>query len=781
MKKTVNWIAWIIFWGMFIPVNAFCQTQDTISNWDGTTPAWTVSTGGSQTITNPHQEGINLSEHCFDVVSSNSLYDMMYMDLPEAVNFDLTPRFSLKIYAPSGGGNILLKFENSNNSASQQLLMTPVSGQWTNLIFDFTGKEYDNLTRMKIYFDYLGIAIGNHWLIDDVTRQMSQATDLQSNLPLVVINTFGLEIPDNPKITVHVGIIDNGPGNINHISDPFNNYNGWVGIEIRGQSTQLYPKKAYDFETRDELGDNLNVSLLGLPEDNDWILYAPYADKSMLRNTVSFDLGRKMNRYCSRTVYCELVINGDYKGVYVLMEKIKKSVDRVDIATLKPDEVTGNDLTGGYIIKVDKIDPDFVYDISGWKSNPSPAYPNAMDITFQYFYPDVEVIRNQQKTYIKEYITTAENTLCSSGFTDPDAGYNSYFDVPSFVDFMLMSEIAKEVDKYRYSTYFYKKKDSDGGKLFAGPVWDFNFGYGNVDYWEPGIDYTGWLYQMVEKVDWSIMFWWKRLMEDPYFRDLAKTRWVDLRQHEFSNTNVHAVIDSMAGYIDEAKERNFTRWPILGQYVWPNYDWENNTYADEVDYFENFLFSRISWMDYNLNGNVLQPWLSASAASNKINLHLNRDYFSRIVLKKEDFRLNDAPEGLVIQGVEFLNASECVLTFSIDVAEFHDLSVTLFEDAINTFQDLTSNKLGWLGIDNSTAQILDIKVFESFNQIHIQCDHPELLPDQVQILNTIGQTMGKFSIEKSTENTIMHQLKPGIYLVMINTEAGSQIRRLVVK
>ena len=151
-----------------------------------------------------------------------------------------------------------------------------------------------------------------------------------------------------------MGIIDNGFGNINSVNDAFNDYNGKISIEYRGSSSQSFPKKPYALETQDSIGNNNNVSLLGMPVENDWILYAPYTDKSLMRNFLTFDLGRKMRNYSPRTVYCELVVNGDYKGIYILMEKIKRDNDRVDIAKLDSNDVAGDSLTGGYIIKVDK-------------------------------------------------------------------------------------------------------------------------------------------------------------------------------------------------------------------------------------------------------------------------------------------------------------------------------------------------------------------------------------------------------------------------------------------
>jgi hypothetical protein len=711
------------------------------------------------------------------------MYDYMICDLAEPANFDIYPRYRIKVLAPFSGGNVTLKFENYNNTFSHEIVKTPVPGQWTDLEYDFSGLAYDDLTRMVIFPDFEGTSPGINWYIDDVLKEIDgipEPLELESNLPIVVINTFGVPIPDDPKITGHMGIIDNGPGLPNNLDDPFTNYDGYIGIEIRGQSSQMFPKHSYALETRDSAGENLNVPLLGLPEENDWVLYAPYSDKSMLRNIVSFELGRKMGNYCTRSVFCELIVNNDYKGVYTLMEKIKQDENRVYISTLNPDEISGDDLTGGYIVKVDKIDPDFIFDVDGWKSNPVPAYPNAMDITFQYYYPEPDKIADQQRTYIREFVTTAENTLTNYNFANPDNGYQKYFDVLSFVDFMLLSEIAKEVDKYRYSTYFYKDKDSDGGKLFAGPAWDFDLGYGNVDYWEPGVDCTGWLYQMVEPVDWGIMFWWRRLMEDSYFRNLAKTRWDWLRENQLSAAGIHELIDSVLVLTGAAKDRNYLRWPILGQYVWPNYDWYGNDYPDEVEYFEDFLFSRLGWMDYYIPGTTLQPGAGISAENNSINFVLYSDYFSSKVLDKDQFLLNNAPPGVSIQSVTYKNASECQLNLTANISTFPQITVTVSEEAVNYWLDITSSPLSAQGIADDRADLPEISLYEENHHLHIRCNQPEMLPDRAEIINMAGQSYGTFNLEKKTENILAHQLNPGFYLVVIKCGKAQRVMKFAV-
>jgi hypothetical protein len=152
----------------------------------------------------------------------------------------------------------------------------------------------------------------------------------------------GRQIPDEPKILVNMGIIWNGEGNLNHTSDTLNHYNGKIAIEIRGSSSQMFPKKSYGFETRDEAGEDIDFPLLGLPEEEDWIFYGPYTDKSLIRNALTFTLAQTLGHYASRFVFVELFLNNQYQGIYMLMEKIKRDKVRVDIAKLNPDEVSGD-------------------------------------------------------------------------------------------------------------------------------------------------------------------------------------------------------------------------------------------------------------------------------------------------------------------------------------------------------------------------------------------------------------------------------------------------------
>lgn len=604
--------------------------------------------------------------------------------------------------------------------------------------------------------------------------------ELVTNLPIIIINTYGQEIPDEPKITAEMGIIFNGPGEMNHQYDPFNNYDGFVGIEMRGQSSQFfYPKKSYAFETRDEEGENLNVSLLGLPAENDWVLYAPYGDKSMLRNAVTFYMARSMGGYASNMIFCELILNGEYMGVYVLMEKIKRDKNRVDIATLNPDEISGDDLTGGYIVRVDKVDPDFEIGPDGWLSVPNPPFPGAKNIIFQYYYPKASDIVPQQKEYISNYISQTEEALISSSFSDPELGYNAWFNTASFVDHLLLNEISKEVDKYRYSTYFFKDKESKGGKLFSGPAWDFNLGYANVDYWPPGISYVGWNYPNVQPYEWGIMFWWKRLMQDSYFRNLSKTRYHQLRQNLLSDERLEFFVDSVTAHIHDAQERNYDRWPILGTWVWPNYDWENNTYEDEVSFFETWLFNRLEWMDNNFSGVVLYPSANLLISGDELEIKLTDDYFSRTKLDKENFTLNGINSKIAIDSVVYQDAATATIYLSDMPEESLEISVTIHADVINTWDNLTTNTVA-VGIHSAAKKMNTAKVYTSGSTIYIQCSHPDLLGAEMHIFNLRGQLVQSANPKRAMMEGIEINLSPGIYLCTFRYDGQMQTQRILL-
>ena len=434
-----------------------------------------------------------------------------------------------------------------------------------------------------------------------------------STLPIVVLDTDGVNIPDEPKIDAMMGIIYNGPGQVNQITDPFNEFNGQIAIEKRGSSSNSFPQKSYGIETRGPDSVNYNVSLFDWPSDNDWILYAPYTDKALMRNVLTYKLGNELGRWAPRTQFCEVVLNGNYIGVYVLMERIKTNPGRVHIDPLVYSDTLDNHLTGGYIVKVDKTTAGGVI---AWTSPYTCQAPGTGPIHFQLHDPEIDTLHPLQKAYIQDYITDWEIALKSTNFTDPVTGYKPFIDVGSFIDYFLVNELSKNVDGYRISTFLHKQRFSEGGKLVAGPLWDYNIAWGNANYCQGG-NTSGWEINFNSVCGGSgglqNPFWWNRMLQDTLFANEVKCRWTTLRQTIWSDSSLINYIDSMATLLTEPALRHYQKWPILGAYVWPN-NFIGQTYQEEVNYLKTWITNRTTWMDANMFGTC-----TASLSENKAN------------------------------------------------------------------------------------------------------------------------------------------------------------------
>lgn len=444
-------------------------------------------------------------------------------------------------------------------------------------------------------------------------------------LPLMVIDTRGQSIPDEPRIIAHMGLINNTVEGYNKPSDPCNVYNGQISIELRGESSlDLYDKKSYSIETQTESGTNNNVSLLGLPSENDWVLYGPYGDKSLLRNVISYRLFEEMERYAPRTRFFELILNGEYMGVYVLIEKIKVDQNRVDVAKITPDHISESDISGGYILRIDKttgMEP-----AEYWESPVYPPYSNFPRITYQYYDPKYDELALEQRQYIKNWINAYDQLLSSINFDDPETGYRNITDVGSFIDIMILNEFNKDVDAYRLSNYLYKEKDTDGGRLVSGPPWDYNLIFGNNDYAGDVKETYNWVYTKTINP-----YWWKRFMEDPWFRNLLYCRWEALSESKLREDHLHAMIDSSVRYLGEAVDRNFQKWPILDTYVWPN-SYIGQTYDEEIGFLKNWISGRLTWIDAQWGGRCesLSEQLIIDKTETDFRIYPNPGDFSRV-------------------------------------------------------------------------------------------------------------------------------------------------------
>jgi hypothetical protein len=416
-----------------------------------------------------------------------------------------------------------------------------------------------------------------------------------SNLPIININTNGQVIPDDPKIDATMGIINNGQGVRNNITDSFNEYYGRVGIEVRGQSSQMFPMKSYSFELRDTADNSIDEPLFGLPKESDWVLYAPYTDKTLMRNFLAYTMSNSLGHWAAHCRFVEVVLNGQYIGIYVFMEKIKRNKGRVNIPKMGSGDNDGDKVTGGYIFSIDK-------DANAWFSAYAPPNSPSASIQFSYVYPKPADISQQQATYIKGYVDDFENALAGTGFQDTATGFRAFADENSFIDYFIVNEISRNVDGYRLSSFFTKDRNSINPKIIAGPVWDYDLAFRNADYCN-GSNTAGWAYQFNYQCSgdfWQVPFWWNRLMEDSAYKAHLLCRWKEVRANMLSTDNIDHLIDSIYSLVGEAQKRHFTKWPVLGTYVWPNPQPIPTSYDGEISSLKQWIANRLSWIDNNL-------------------------------------------------------------------------------------------------------------------------------------------------------------------------------------
>jgi hypothetical protein len=430
-----------------------------------------------------------------------------------------------------------------------------------------------------------------------------------SNLPIVIINTDidpvtnePYEIPDDPRVLANMKIIKHLDGTRNYVTDQntaaFLNYNGRISIELRGSTSQDLPKKPYGLTTLQANNtSNNNVSLLGMPSENDWILNSLAFDPSLIRDYLSYNLSRQIGNYAPRTQYCELIVNGDYKGLYILQEKIKADTNRVNVIKITTSDITLPNITGGYITKADKTTGG---DPVAWTMS---SYSGTTQ--FLHDLPKPEEVTPAQDAYIHNQFTNLAISAHANNISVTN-GYPSVIDMPTFVDYMVSSELASNADSYQLSTYFHKDRN---GKLRAGPIWDYNLTYGN-DLFSYGLDRSHTDVWQFNNGDNDGAKFWRDLFDNPTFKCYLARRWNQLTGPEqpLKHNNLVTFIDNTVADISEAVAREESRWGTI-----PNHELE-------ISNLKIWLYERINWMTANIGSfaacnNILTPPL----VINKIN------------------------------------------------------------------------------------------------------------------------------------------------------------------
>lgn len=438
-----------------------------------------------------------------------------------------------------------------------------------------------------------------------------------SNLPIVLINTFSQTIVNEPKINANMKIIDNGPGFTNYVTDAPNAYNNNIGIEIRGAFSSSLPQKPYSVETRTTTLVENDTILLGMPAEHDWCLLATYNDKVYVRNTLANKLFDEMGHYSTRSKHCEVIINGQYQGIYFLSEKIKRDSNRVDLSKLDSLDNTGLQLTGGYIIKNDYWDGT-----NSWLLSYNPIDHPTYDVHLVYDYPQPDKITPQQKTYIQTYVNSLESALYSPGFADAVTGYRAYLSTASFIDYLIVNELSRNNDGFKKSWYMYKNRDDKGGKLKAGPVWDFDWAWTDI----PGCgifsatDGSGWAHKINDcGPDVNSNGWYVRMMLDTTFQNELKCRWLTFRGTILDTAYLFNYIDSTAIALDSAQMRHQDKWGTLGVDVGtPEIGVQPTTFQGDINLFKAWISERIDWLDSNMPGNCYTLGTTDLSASESV-------------------------------------------------------------------------------------------------------------------------------------------------------------------
>lgn len=370
---------------------------------------------------------------------------------------------------------------------------------------------------------------------------------------------------------------------------------GTLEVRGRGNSTWGWVKKPYRLKLTN------STALLGMPKGKNWVLLANYADKTLVRNDTTFMFSRRLGmEYTPRAHYVELNLNGVYQGVYQLTEHIRVDANRVNIAEMKVTDTDADKITGGYLMEVDfrlnknycigntwdpvcvngvntQRDIDFCIDSENGMQPACLANPETLH----------DAAWSAQRDYIVKYYRDMEAALFGSNFADPTTGYAAYIDVDSVVNYYLVNEVLKNVDGAEASFFLYKKR---GGKLFFGPVWDFDLALGNAGYNQANIA-SGWYIRNYP--------WFKRMFEDPAFAAKVKARWKTLKE-DGTIDQIAQYAEARATWLDAQQKKNYQLWSINDFAVWILHP-PLGTYELEVQALINWQKARIAWLDTEFN------------------------------------------------------------------------------------------------------------------------------------------------------------------------------------
>ena len=449
--------------------------------------------------------------------------------------------------------DIFLQLGSDNTFTGRIAINIPVidliaSYEYVGSSIQINASEQESGVTINDFTDLVNITVEN---TDGDTQSYTIDVAKFTGLPIIYLQTDSF-LPIDSKDDYILGDtwIDGGRGFDDFEESP-------MKIRGRGNSTWEFPKKPFQMKLDDK------AEFLGMPKDKKWLFLAEYADKTMLRNKIAYEMGYISNLdWTPQARFAEVFINGEYNGTYNVTQKVEESNNRVALGDT------------GYLLELDqleRLDFDDVY----FESTATDKFiVNIKEPSLEY--------DSEQYSYIVNLIGDFESALFGANFTSESNGYRQYIDIDSFVDWFLISEITKNVDSMFFSSIYLNV--IPGEQIKMGPLWDFDLAFGNVDYADSRYPEGWWV---------KYNPWYERLFQDPYFVAKIKERF------EYFNNNQDLIINKIDSYSEQlkwAQEENDDKWQTMGVFVWPNpvvFD----TYQEEVDNMKSWYSTRMSWLE----------------------------------------------------------------------------------------------------------------------------------------------------------------------------------------
>lgn len=455
------------------------------------------------------------------------------------------------------------------------------------------------------FFDPSNPVAGTFFALEEELRERD------SDVPLVLLDSIGQRLPGSSSTSlrpVNVLVYDVSKATGRSKIDGNVEYLGRGGVRDRGSSTAGQPKPNMTFETWGANGttqdDDEDISIGGLPADSDWVLHAPYNfDRAYLRNQFFMGLSNEIGVWAPRTRVVEVYFNQrngiveerDYMGSYVLMEKVKRGANRVDITeiTRSDSDPNSEEITGGYIWKVDRADPGEPSFSAGgqginWVEPKSPKGRADED----------QRATDAQQDWVTDYFNNFLTALRTTDINDPE-GYTKFIKVDSWVEQHLINVFTFNVDAFRLSAYFFKERNEP---LTYGPLWDCDRCMESTD----GRDDNPLKWADSGGTDFFNYTWFRELFRDPGFWQEYIDRWQELRRNEFSPENIDAMLNGLADEARESAQRNIAKWRASAPRPSSPYDSGklDRTWEGEVEHMRHWLHARAGFMDGNFVGPV---------------------------------------------------------------------------------------------------------------------------------------------------------------------------------